>query len=118
MNGIQIDSATWPEEALPELETKVQETLKEHMRRAANRAQQNHVFQNQTGELEGSIRDLPVVGSFAGGTLETGITADADYTSHVIAKTGDDFLQRALDDGERELELALEEVIASAFNDT
>lgn len=103
------------EALITKLEQAVISASDEAMTRAADRARSDHVFISRTGTLENSIAPIRMSGSFAADTLEAGIEATAEYSPYVIAKTGDDFLQRALDSEMADLESAIETAIAQAL---
>lgn len=101
---------------LRDLDQATRDSLASSMERVAATAQGEHAYKTQTGTLEGSTAAIPVTGSFIAGSIETGVEAGAEYASYVAAKTGDDFLQKALDsnlpDIESRLTDALDRVIS------
>lgn len=86
-----------------------------HAEAVAEYARGNHVFQNRTGTLEGSIQAKAPTGSFSDGTLEVEVVADADYAEFVVARTGDDFLANAAAALESQLEADLAAAVATAL---
>ena len=95
----------------------LKDQMERHQDRVAQYAQANHVFRNRTGTLQASIAGGTVTGGLVTGKIEGVVEASAEYTSYVINKTGDDFLQRAADATAVQLEAAMASAVADAIED-
>ncbi len=66
-----------------EIEREMHGVFLRHGQRIAGAARANHVFQNQTSDLEGSIDGLPPSGAVFDGTLQGGVVALMPYASYL-----------------------------------
>jgi hypothetical protein len=80
----------------------------------AEEAQQNHSFQNRTGDLDANILPGRATGSFAAGTLEGEVVGDTEYGEYVEAMDDFAFLDPALERTEAQQEHVLEQHLATA----
>lgn len=101
---------------LSRMDTAAREVLQDEMAQAAELARQDHAYTTRTGALEGSTQALPVTGSFSAGTLESGVEASMEYAEPVVARTGDDFVTRAVESRLPSLEDRLGDALAQAAN--
>lgn len=81
---------------------------------AAQYAQQNHPYQNRTGDLEASTRALDATGQFSRGDLLGGVIADTDYAQYVDGRPEFQFLEPAVNRTHAYIEHEFEEAFERA----
>ncbi|MDO9016558.1 MAG: hypothetical protein Q8S73_26525 [Deltaproteobacteria bacterium] len=81
LNGLEEEARSF----LRYLDAEMNEAMRLSGRAIAEEARASHSFQNQTGDLEDSIRGLRVTGRATDGTLAGGAEAVMPYASYVEA---------------------------------